>query len=219
MTNEAAAFWDSVHAQERFRPVYPNENVVRFLAARAKERAGGRALDIGVGGGRHSLLLCNLGFDVDGVDISAEGLRHARDVIAAAAQRARLQEAPMHALPVEDGTFDIVVSFGVFYYGTAADGRAAVAELHRVLKPGAEAFVVTRGTTDYRCGQGEALGDNAYRLTIGDTNEAGTVQHFLSEADVEDVYSGFAGLSFELAERTFSQRTRRDSDWLITVRK
>jgi SAM-dependent methyltransferase len=219
MTVKAAAFWDSLHAQERFRPVYPNENVVRFVAPRAREGAGGRALDIGVGGGRHSLLLSDLGYDVDGVDISAEGLRHAGEVIAGAGGRARLQTASMAALPFPDKTFDIAVSFGVFYYGTAAEGRAAVAELHRVLRPGGEAFVVIRSTDDYRCAKGDSLGDNTYRLTITDTNEAGTVQHFLSEDDVRDVYSGFAELSFELAETTFAARVRRNSDWLITVRK
>lgn len=219
MTNEAAGFWDSLHAQERFRPVYPNENVVRFLAARATERSGARALDIGVGGGRHTLLLSRLGYDVDGVDISAEGLRHAEDVITRSGGRARLQTASMHALPFPDATFEIAVSFGVFYYGTAAEGRAAVAELHRVLTPGGEAFLVIRSTDDYRCAKGHSLGDHTYRLTITDTNEAGTVQHFLSEDDVRDVYSGFAELSFELAETTFAARARRNSDWLITVRK
>ncbi len=219
MTVEAAAFWDSLHAQERFRPVYPNENVVRFLAARASERSGARALDIGVGGGRHSLLLCDLGYEVDGVDISAEGLRHAEEAITRGGGRARLQTASMAALPFPDATFEIAVSFAVFYYGTAADGRAAVAELRRVLKPGAEAFVVVRTTADVRCGQGEAIGENGYRLTLDDTNERGTVQHFLSEADVPEVYGAFAELNFELAERTFAQRTRRDSDWLITVRR
>jgi ubiquinone/menaquinone biosynthesis C-methylase UbiE len=219
MTVTAAAFWDSLHTQERFRPIYPNENVVRFLAARASERSGARALDIGVGGGRHTLLLSRLGYDVDGVDISAEGLRHAEDVITRSGGRARLQTASMNALPFPDATFEIAVSFGVFYYGTAAEGRAAVAELRRVLSPGGEAFVVVRSTDDYRCAKGDRLGDNTYRLTITDTNEAGTVQHFLSEDDVRDVYSGFAELSFELAETTFAARVRRNSDWLITVRK
>ncbi len=219
MTVKAAAFWDSLHAQERFRPGYPNENVVRFLAPRAQASAGGRALDIGVGGGRHSLLLSDLGYDVDGVDISAEGLRHAEEVIARGGGRARLQTASMNALPFPDATFEIAVSFGVFYYGSRAEGRAAIAELHRVLALGGEAFVVVRSTDDYRCAKGVNLGDNAYRLTITDTNEVGTVQHFLSEDDVRDDYSGFAELSFELAETTFAARSRRNSDWLITVRK
>ena len=78
---------------------------------------------------------------------------------------------------------------------------------------------MVRTSADFRCGHGDAIGGNAYRLTIDDTNEAGTVQHFLSEAEVEDVYGRFSELSFDLAERTFAQRTRRDSDWLITVRK
>ena len=215
------SLWDSLHAQKRFRPMYPHEEVVRFLARRAgaSDAATPRALDIGVGAGRHCVLLSTFGYAVDGVDISAEGLRHARDLISQNGGTASLQQGTMSSLPFEDGVFDLVLSVGVFYYGTAEEGRLAIAELFRVLKPGGEAFVVSRTTRDHRYGRGAPLGDDTFRLEIEETNECGTVQHFLSERAVETAFGAFSELHFELSETTFGERRSRNSDWLIAVRK
>ena len=53
-----SVFWDALHQHQRFRPQYPNENVVRFLMVHFKQALQGRkilkALDIGVGGGRQA---------------------------------------------------------------------------------------------------------------------------------------------------------------------
>ena len=95
----------------------------------------------------------------------------------------------------------------------------AVAELHRVLVPGAPAFVVLRATDDYRYGKGVRLEANTFRLDTEDTNERDTVQHFLAEADVLVMFSSFRDVQFEKTETTFKQRQAVNSDWLITVRK
>jgi SAM-dependent methyltransferase len=219
----SARFWDRLHGDERFRPVFPSEAVVRFLMARFRHQLqageGPRALDIGVGGGRHTRLLCELGFDASGVDISAEGLDHTRTLLEQRGFLPDLKLAPMTALPFPADVFDAAVSFGVYYYGMVAEMRLAIGELFRVLKPGAAAFIVLRTIDDYRHGKGEALEPGTYRLTIRETNEEGTIQHFVSEAEVPSLFSGFAHLSFERAETTFADRTAKNSDWLITVVK
>ncbi|MGO9903232.1 MAG: class I SAM-dependent methyltransferase [Solirubrobacteraceae bacterium] len=221
MAPDAAGFWDSLHEQARFRPSYPSEHVVRFLARRACVHLPWRqrALDIGVGGGRHTILLAKFGYAVDGVDISAEGIRQTQNVLAEDGVSAELRQASMGLLPFAPDTFDVVLSVGVFYYGTAAEGQAAIDEVRRVLKPNGEALVVMRTARDVRRGRGEALGDEAYRLLTHDTNEYGTIQHFLTEQAVRDAFAGFSELQFELTETTFANRTARNSDWLISVRK
>jgi ubiquinone/menaquinone biosynthesis C-methylase UbiE len=219
----AASFWDGLHNQPRFRPQYPSEPAVRFvrsvLSDFAPESRRYRALDIGCGGGRHTVLLASAGFDVDAVDISDEGLRHTRTALADAGHDATLTLAPMTALPFEDNTFDVAVSYGVFYYGTLSEGRVAIGELHRVLKPGGRGFVVVRTSHDYRHGKGPQLEPSTFKCDIGDTNELGTIQHFLTEHDVVDSYGIFSDVEFELMETTFGGRTRKNSDWLITLTK
>lgn len=216
-----SAFWDSLHEQARFRPAYPNEHVVRFLA-RHRRTAGSRrsrALDIGAGAGRHTLLLWRFGYAADGVDISKEALRHARGLIDQAGASANLHQAPMTRLPFGEETFEVALAVHVLYYGTASQAREAISEIHRVLKPHGNAFVIARSTRDFRFGRGEALGENTYRLETDVTNEATTVQHFLPEEAVPAAFAQFSALDFERSETTFDQRRSRNSDWLISVRK
>lgn len=218
-TADATRFWDRLHTQRRFRPQYPSEHVVRFVRGLPENGPGRRALDIGCGGGRHTVLLASSGFAVDAVDISEEGLVHTRAALDAAGFDATLTVAPMTALPFADETFDTVVSYGVFYYGTAAEGRAAVSELHRVLRPGGRAFVVVRTRDDYRYGKGNEIEPGTFVIGIDDTNERDTIQHFLGEDDVVERYASFSQVEFELTETTFRGRTAKNSDWLIAVTK
>lgn len=220
---EAAKRWDGLHSQARFRPRYPSEHVVRFLLGHYPDslRASGglRAIDIGMGGGRHSRLLGELGFAAVGSDISIAGLLHTRESVVCDGRGPPLVLASMAALPFRADSFDAAVSFGVFYYGNCITMRRAIGELYRTLKPGGWGFVVLRTVDDYRYGKGEPLEPDTFRLTISDTNELGAVMHFLSEGSVPKYFEQFALVEFEKAEATFRDRTCVNSDWLITVRK
>ncbi len=99
--------------------------------------AGARLLDCPCGQGRHAHLLAEAGYDVDGLDYSAE-------LIAAAKARGtgralRFTRGDMRRLPARwAGRFDAVLnlftSFG-FFLDPKDDGRV-VAEFARVLAPG-----------------------------------------------------------------------------------
>ncbi len=52
-----------------------------------------------------------------------------------------------------------------------------------------------------------------------DTNERGTVQHFVEASDVPILFEEFSEVQFEMTETTFNDRHAANSDWLITVRK
>jgi SAM-dependent methyltransferase len=220
--HDPARHWDALHAEARFRPVYPSEVVVRFLSRfRGPLRSGLRlkSLDIGVGGGRHTRLLCDLGFDTSGVDISMEGLERTRSLLAALGHHADLKKASMADLPFPDDSFDVAVSYGVFNYGRPGEMRQAVSELYRVLKGGGQALVVQRTCDDYRYGKGELLEPDTFLLSISETNEQGTIQNFLSEMALRSSFAGFSRLDYERTETTFACRMAKNSDWLITVEK
>jgi ubiquinone/menaquinone biosynthesis C-methylase UbiE len=221
---DAATIWDHLHEQPPFRPLYPNEHVVRFLARDYVSLADKRdklskILDIGVGGGRHTKLLCEMGFDAYGLDISMIGLRYTHKLIAEKRWKAGLVRASMNILPFKDGSFDAAVSFGVFYYGSSTEMQAAIHEIHRVLKANGKAFVVLRTTSDYRYGKGDPIGPDTFFIRIRETNEFGTIQHFLSEEAVFKYFSLFSHIWVEKTETTFMERKAVNSDWLITVEK
>ncbi|MGH9492092.1 MAG: class I SAM-dependent methyltransferase [Terriglobales bacterium] len=223
MMYDAARFWDALHETPRFVPVYPSEHVVRFLARyraaweqQPRELCG---LDIGAGGGRHTALLGDFGLRIFGLDISASALGHARERLRRENKQAGLVRASMASLPFRDEVFDVAISYGVYNYGPVANMQQAIAELHRVLRRGAVCFAMLRTTADYRFGKGEEIEPRTFRLTISDTNEEGTVQHFLCQEDVTGYFARFSRVSFEKTETTYAERQRLDSDWLITAQK
>lgn len=99
--------------------------------------SGARILDVPCGQGRHAHLLAEAGFDVDGLDYSANLLAVARK--RGTARTLRYTRGDMRALPAKwTDRFDCVVnlftSFGFFL--DPSDDRRVVAEFARVLEPG-----------------------------------------------------------------------------------
>jgi SAM-dependent methyltransferase len=196
--------------------------VVRFLIALRAQLSGPtpyRLLDIGTGGGRHMRLAVELGFAPFGVDISFTGLSHVREHMHQTSSSGLVALASMTSLPFAENSFHAVVSYGSFYYASANEMRCAIVQTHRVLAAGGKAFVVLRSTEDFRYGKGRELEPNTFELDISETNELGTIQHFLAAEDIPEYFSPFSVVNFEKTEWTTGGRTRLNSDWLITVEK
>ncbi|MDX6513565.1 MAG: hypothetical protein QOE36_3069 [Gaiellaceae bacterium] len=92
----------------------------------------GRCLDVACGTGIASLAVAELGWNVAGVDVSADQLRIARTRLGSEAE---LVEADATALPFPDRSFDAAVS--TFTHTDLDEFAAAVQEVARVLRPGA----------------------------------------------------------------------------------
>ena len=91
-------------------------------------------LDVGTGAGGLAFALARRGADVVGVDISEEGLEHARRQADEDGLAIDFRYGDAQELPFEDGTFDGVASaFGVIF---APDQERAAAEVARVCCPG-----------------------------------------------------------------------------------
>jgi SAM-dependent methyltransferase len=99
--------------------------------------SGARVLDVPCGQGRHAHQHAEAGFDVDGLDYSADLLAVARQRGTSA--RLRYTRGDMRKLPSRwTGKFDVVLnlftSFG--FFANPADDRRVLAEFARVLAPG-----------------------------------------------------------------------------------
>jgi SAM-dependent methyltransferase len=95
--------------------------------ARLLGRGPGRLLDIGCGTGRHGAPLAELGWDVVGVDVSADMLRFARS------RGLEVVQADATALPFDDHAFEAAVS--LWTHTDLGDFEAAVGEAARILRP------------------------------------------------------------------------------------
>jgi 2-polyprenyl-3-methyl-5-hydroxy-6-metoxy-1,4-benzoquinol methylase len=121
----------------KFRPLI--ERLVRRVGARhigfltRSLRPGARVLDVGCGRGVILGPLADRGFEVHGVEMSAEAARGA-DPRAQIRIAANLADAGFEA-----GCFDEIVIWHVLEH--LADPRATLAEVHRILRPGGRLIV------------------------------------------------------------------------------
>lgn len=82
-------------------------------------------------------------FETFGADLNWEMVRVARRNAAASGHRARLLQSDVEALPYDAETFDTVVNTMAF--SGYPDGRAALTEIRRVLKPGGRLVLMDVG--------------------------------------------------------------------------
>ena len=110
--------------------VFPGE----LLCEAVELRAGERVLDVATGSGNAALSAARRGCDALGVDYVAALIERARERAAAEHLPARFEVGDCEAIPVEDGSFDVVLSV----YGSIFAPRAerASQELLRVCRPG-----------------------------------------------------------------------------------
>jgi SAM-dependent methyltransferase len=125
--HEAAAkgFARSASAYERARPEYP-ETAIEWLVERLELGPGRTVVDVAAGTGKLSRPLAATGTEVVAVE-PVEAMR------AAIGPGIRSLEGTAEALPLPAGCADAVTVGQAFHW---FDGDAALAEAHRVLRPG-----------------------------------------------------------------------------------
>ncbi len=100
-----------------------------------------KVLDCAAGGWVPPLgLFYENGFDTWGIDLSEEALDRARVFEKANEMQFHLQNGDMRQLPFLSQTFDLVYEFYSMVHLSHADIAVALAEMHRVLKPGGFCF-------------------------------------------------------------------------------
>jgi SAM-dependent methyltransferase len=125
----SAGFQRSAGAYDRARPDYP-EAGVDWLWNALGLAAGDRVVDVGAGTGKLSAPLAARGADV----VAVEPVAAMRERLVAAVPSAAAFDAAAEALPVTDGSAAAVVAGQAFHWFA---NDAALAEFHRVLRPGA----------------------------------------------------------------------------------
>lgn len=115
-------------------------DVVRQVLAQMSFRAGQQILDLGCGNGWATRLLAKsaAGSSAIGVDVAPAMVARAEEATSLTI-RARYEVGRFESLPFRDAMFDKAFSMEAIYYAVELD--AALAEVHRVLKPG--------GTVDF----------------------------------------------------------------------
>lgn len=128
--HEAAAqgFDRAADEYERGRPGYPAE-AVALLAETFGLRAGASVVDLAAGTGKLTQMLLPTGATV----IAVEPVAGMRRKLSELLPQVQVLDGTAEAMPLPDGSVDAVTAGSAFHW---FQGEAALAELHRVLRPG-----------------------------------------------------------------------------------
>jgi SAM-dependent methyltransferase len=171
---------------------------------------GMRVLDAGCGTGRNLVYLLRAGFDVWGVDESADAIERVRDLAARLTPHLgheQLRVERVEAMSFDDGSMDTVLSSAVLHFARDdAHWWAMVREMWRVLKPGGMLFArlaTTVGQTALR-----PLGGRRYIMPDGD-------ERYLVDHDMlEDATARLGGTLIDPLKSTVVHQRRSMGTWV-----
>ncbi len=182
--------WEGAWRTGAWKEVSPPLPAVVEFCGYLERKGLHRVLDLGAGGGRHTLLMAGRGFQVVALDVSDTAL-NALDgrLRGAGVQSVALIRDDMSQLPFTGGYFDAVVSTNVLHHGLEQEVMAVLQEVRRVLRKGGAALFVVISDKDYRFGTGKRLEPKTYRFTHGE--EKGIVHHFFDLDGFREALTGF----------------------------
>jgi tellurite methyltransferase len=186
---------------------------VTALVPMLKARGAQRVLDLGCGVGRHALHFAEQGFSVDAIDGAGAGLDFARrEAAARGLLRLNLRQGDADALPFPDESFDYVLSWNVIFHGTMGDVGRRLAEIWRVLKPGALYQGTMLSQRDAQFGHGRPVAPDTY---IRGNDPKAHAHYYCDLGGLAVLFAGFDLVSLEQVE----QRRRGSWHWHILAER
>jgi SAM-dependent methyltransferase len=124
-----------------------------------------RILDCGCGTGANMKRLSAYGY-ITGFDLSWSGLQCARSYA-----QTRVAQATLTQIPFRDSTFDLATAFDVLSCLDDKSERAALSEMHRILRPGG-ALLINTAALRFLRGQHAVFGNEVRRTTLPQLRKA-----------------------------------------------
>ena len=196
--------------------LYPDEQVVRFLAARARggER-GGTGLDVGFGSGRHLKLLMDYGYRACGIEVIPDAIELARKRFGGHPLLGELALADMRGDAFAPESFEVAIAWGVVFVRPKEEFLTDLRGLRRMLVPGGGLRVNFRTTDNWLYGLGEQVGESSWVLDERAGVYAGAYYTFLTREEAAGLLeeAGFRIDDVERAELWRDGATKRHSWW------
>jgi hypothetical protein len=146
---------------------------LRLIEDLHRDRSSGPVIEVGTGAGRNTRALTAAGLHVVEVD----------------------DATPYTQLPAAQASMAAALSTHAYLHGTTAKLRAGLAELTRVLRPQARAYLTFGSIDDVNYGFGEQVDEHTF--APGDGPEAGIPHVYLDRATAIEFLRGYTIESLE----------------------
>lgn len=218
------AIWEEKYAaghQQR----YPWDCVVSFIfrnAPRNRPRSEVTVLEVGCGTGPNLWFAAREGFRVIGVDGSASAIATAQQRFRDDGLSGDLRVADFVALPFEDASADLAIDRGSLTCCGTTALNAALAEVHRVLRPGGR-FLFNPYADSHSSARTGTPGPDGLTVNISSGTLTG-VGHirFASRRDLAELLDeGWRVLSLDRIEKTEMLRPEGSvhAEWMVVLEK
>jgi SAM-dependent methyltransferase len=189
--------WKSDEGRNKWLVPEPEVHATAHLL---RETGASRAVDLGCGVGRHSLLLASLGFAVVALDGSDAGIAYAASKTMQ--HKIHFLIGLMTDLPLRENSFDYLLAWNVIYHGNRTIVARTVEEIRRVLRPGGvfQGTMLSKANRFY--GQGREIARDTFALDNHPSlpSEKGAESHDKTHphfyCDASELKTLFAGFDF-----------------------
>lgn len=202
---------------------WPWDSVVTFVlreAPRDRPRAEVRILEVGCGAGANLWFAAREGFSVAGVDASPPAVAEAWRRFEADGLDADLRIADFTELPFADASFDLAIDRAALSCCGFSTAAKAVAEIHRVLRPGGRFFF---NPYSDRCTSAASGSEGADRLRHGiDTGSLVGVGQlcFYNRAMIGELFAtGWSLLAVQHVVGEEEHEACSHADWRVVAEK
>lgn len=175
--------WDKTYNRKDY--VFGKEPAA-FLVKHVDKLPKGRALDLAMGEGRHSVYLAKKGFQVEGVDISDVGIRKALKLAAENGVKIKTVNADLNKYKIRPNTYSVILNF---YYLQ----RSLFPQIIAGLKKGGVLVFETNTVEHLKTSAGKGF-DKEYLLGLGELKKAFGELEILHYSESSDGKNAVASL-------------------------
>lgn len=128
---------DWKHESPHFKTRVPQQETLEFIQfLKSQHLTQGAALDLGCGGGRHTIAFAQAGFVSTGIDYSSTAIQLARKDAHEKKVHAKFITGDVLVYPFEKQSYDVVHDAGCLHHLTKAQRKVYLKQVINALKPG-----------------------------------------------------------------------------------
>lgn len=181
--------WDKIYKKGELLNLKPHPEINRIIELFKKENVN-RILDLGSGGGRHTVYLASKGFDTYGLDSSPTGHAYTIGILSEKHLTAHLTLHDMAVLPYDDEYFDAVISVQVIHHNKLEDIQNTIKEITRVLRSNGLLWITVPVSKNEPSTKQKEIEPGTFIPLDG--LEKGLPHHYFKREEIPPLFFGFS---------------------------